>query len=258
MFKEEDHPRDKGGKFAEKGGSSGEKLAEAIKQYSDDPARDLAAAGLPSGEKPKGKSAKERENNLKPRGQTDLPQGVSKAEYIQSELGVSPQRAQEYADALDAYSDNKYSEIRAFQQGEHVKDAERIRKISDDLEDYIKKAPRWNGGETFRGVGLTDEQLAAYTIGSEHDMLGVSSWSNDISVAKDFAGNDFGKRRAVIFHSKTQHKGTAIRHLVEEEHHDENEVLVSKESKYRVKKIERVAPKNVFDIARTHIYLEEV
>lgn len=54
MFREEDHPRDGDGKFSEKGGGpAGEKLAEAIKQYSDDPARDLAAAGLPGGEKPK-------------------------------------------------------------------------------------------------------------------------------------------------------------------------------------------------------------
>lgn len=51
MFREEDHPRDKGGQFAEKGGGEKGKLADAIKQYSDDPARDLVAAGLPSGEK---------------------------------------------------------------------------------------------------------------------------------------------------------------------------------------------------------------
>lgn len=53
MFKEEDHPRDKAGQFAEKDGGEEGKLAEAIKQYSDDPAHDLAAAGLPRGEKPK-------------------------------------------------------------------------------------------------------------------------------------------------------------------------------------------------------------
>ncbi len=71
MFREEDHPRDGDGKFSEKGGerlsqedrislyrrlgkeapiSIGEKRADEIKQYSDNPARDLAAAGLPSGE----------------------------------------------------------------------------------------------------------------------------------------------------------------------------------------------------------------
>ena len=36
MFREQDHPRDSGGKFTDKGASDGEKLREAISIYSDD------------------------------------------------------------------------------------------------------------------------------------------------------------------------------------------------------------------------------
>lgn len=37
MYREEDHPRDRDGRFTEKGASEGEKLREAVGIYSDDP-----------------------------------------------------------------------------------------------------------------------------------------------------------------------------------------------------------------------------
>ncbi len=192
-------------------------------------------------------------NDLPPRGQIDLPRGMSKSEFIQQELKVDAKKAEDFEKALTAYSDNDYTDIRAYQRGERVDNLNRIKIISDNLEEYIKRAPRWNGGETFRGVGLTDEQLAAYTIGSEHDMLGVSSWSNEPNIANEFADyyhEEEHKANAVIFHSTTQTRGTAIRHLSKE--YSENEVLVSKESRFKVLR------RNVDKEGRTHIYLEEV
>lgn len=40
MYREEDHPRDRDGRFTEKGASEGEKLREAVGIYSDDPEAD--------------------------------------------------------------------------------------------------------------------------------------------------------------------------------------------------------------------------
>lgn len=227
-WNEKDHPRgqpDNAGQFVEKGGGNR-----------------------------KNRGAKAWNNNLTPRGQTDIPPGCTKIGYVQKELGVSYERAQEYVDAIDAYADdNRYSAIRAFQQGQSVENQEEISKISRDIEDYIKKAPRWNGGETFRGVGLSDKELQKFTVNSEHNMKGVSSWSNEITIAEDFANEYKSYGYAVIFHSPTQNKGTAIRHLSKYPGSSgENEVLASKESKYKVLKREPDAHN------RIHIYLEEI
>lgn len=47
-FEESAHPRDGDGKFTEKGGAvAAEKTADAVRKYSDDPARDLKEMGLP-------------------------------------------------------------------------------------------------------------------------------------------------------------------------------------------------------------------
>lgn len=105
-------------------------------------------------------------------------------------------------------------------------------------------------------VGLTDEQLETYTVGSELDMLGLSSWSSDIVIAENFADDNLRFGNAVVFHCTTQAKGTAIRHLSNLEREDE--VLVSTESRYRVIKVERIEPKNIFNNVRVHVYLEEV
>ncbi len=40
MYREEDHPRDRDGRFTEKGASEGEKLRKAVGIYSDDPEAD--------------------------------------------------------------------------------------------------------------------------------------------------------------------------------------------------------------------------
>ena len=41
MYRKEDHPRDRDGRFTEKGASEGEKLREAVGIYSDDPEADV-------------------------------------------------------------------------------------------------------------------------------------------------------------------------------------------------------------------------
>lgn len=195
-------------------------------------------------------------NGLPPRGHVDIPPGVDKADYVADELGISKEIAERFVAAIDAYSDNRYTEIRAYQQGKPVKDTEDIAQISEDLENYIKAAPRWNAGETFRGIGLSDKDLVLYKKGSVHDMQGVSSWSNEPAIANDFADEYRINRHmnnAVIFHSQTQNKGTATRHLSQYPGpNGENEVLVSKDSRYRV------TDKKTDNKGRIHIYLEEL
>lgn len=173
-------------------------------------------------------------------------------DFICLELNVSIEEAKKYVEAIFYYTDKFYhvKAIREYQQGKNIHNKDQVAKQEQALEQYIEKAPKWNGGETFRGVKLTDDDLKRYTIGSERDMLGTSSWSSSEDVAKEFSDDGpFSERKRVIFHSNTQKNGTSVRHLSPLAYEDE--VLVSKRSKYRVTKIEK-------DSGIYHIYMEEI
>lgn len=189
-------------------------------------------------------------NDLPPHGQLDfIPREDELYSFVAKELNIPEDRAMAYTDSVMAFTDDLYSDIRAFQRGEIFDDG--IKEISDNIEEYIKKAPRWNGGITYRGISMSDTQLAQLAEGYIFNMGGTSSWSDQIANAQEFASRHIGgeKVNSVIFHCETQGKGTAIKHLSVYEH--ESEVLCSKESRYIVEKIEG-------DYGIFHIYLKEV
>lgn len=185
----------------------------------------------------------------------NIPSGMTKERFVAKELGVDEFKAKEYADAIYSYTLSDSGAIREYQQGGEA--SVYIRTIERDIEDYIAKAPKWNGGETVRGIRLTDDELLEYSVGSIHDMRGTSSWSSEIVIAQEFADHEGdqkekGKTNAVIFHSPTQHNGTSIRHLSHYPNEGgENEVIVSKQSRYKV--VRRSKDKD----GRVHIFLEE-
>ncbi len=200
----------------------------------------------------KAKSNKPFENNLQPRSHVDIPSGETKERYVAKELGVGIERAKDYVESLRIYTDDDYSIIREYQQGKTVNNEKFIKYIADNIEEYIKKAPRYNGGETFRGVGLTDEQLKTFTVGSEHDMLGMSSWSTKKENAEFFANKNSQfsiDKKPAVFHCDTQDKGTSVKHL--SKYKSEDEILVSKDSRYNVLRVREID-------CITHIYLEEI
>lgn len=47
MFREDEHPRDKSGKFTDKGAGEGEKLRKAVSIYSDEPEKDTPPQKVP-------------------------------------------------------------------------------------------------------------------------------------------------------------------------------------------------------------------
>lgn len=195
------------------------------------------------------------EKSPKQSSHRDIPSGTTKERFVAKELGIDEFKAKEYADAIYSYTLTTSGAIRKYQQGGEA--SARIRKIERDIEEYIAKAPKWNGGETVRGIGLTDDELSEYSVGSIHDMRGTSSWSSEIIIAQDFADwegdrKEKGKTNAVIFHSPTQHNGTSIRHLSRYPDEDgENEVIVSKQSRYKVVRLSKD------NDGRVHIFLEE-
>ena len=200
----------------------------------------------------------EWDNDLPPRGQ--VTQKMSEDDlydFVAKELRIPIEKATEFTDAVMSYTDigsDIYGEVRRFQRGENLNymSLEDIIKISDDIEDYIKKAPRWNGGETFRGVTVSDDELKTFIPGKTVEMGGTSSWSDNPKIANDFANHNISYERpnAVIYHCDTQAKGTGIRHLSVME--IESEVFCSKSAKYEVLKV--ISDEE----GKTHIYLKEV
>lgn len=194
-------------------------------------------------------------NGLPPRGH--VQEKIEEDEvynFVAKDLGISVEEATKYTDSILEFSDTEYRNIRHYQQGKvpDVVDGKNVKILSEHIEEYIQKAPRWNGGETFRGVSLSDESLRALMPGYEFDMEGSSSWTSVQTIAKEFVEKRVTPERPnpVVYHCKTQSKGTSIRHISVYE--EENEVLCSKESKYKVISLKR-------DINNvTHIYLEEV
>lgn len=100
------------------------------------------------------------------------------------------------------------------------------------LENYIDKAPKWRGGITYRGLDLTTMQMDSIKVGENFKMGGTSSWTTDYKIAEVFSS------KKAIFVSKTQEKGTSIK--FGSAFSDENEIVVSKNANYKVRRIERL------------------
>ena len=264
MFDESKHPRDNDGKFTDKNGESysdgvNERIKWAKENGIDLPLNldgsvdDLKLQKLQDSDiSPNDDSA--WKNDLEPRGHLKFSVEDDKLyDYVKNDLGISFHVAVEYVDSVLEYTDNNYKKIRAYQNGETVEDEARIKKIADNLEQYIKKAHRWNGGETTRGISLSENELDKYVPGYEFKgMRGSASWSSNFRTARDFAlrnSNNYGGK-AVVFHSDTQNKGTSVTHL-SMLGGMEKEVLVSKDARYRV-----VDRKDDGEII--HVYLKEL
>lgn len=197
------------------------------------------------------------DNNLPPRGQVTeiIPEGEH-ASWVAKELGISQEEATRYVDAVIQFTNadsEVYSDIRRYQRGEPLQILTEVdaKELSEDLEAYIAKAPRWNGGTTFRGSTVPNAELAEYQPGYTVTMGGMSSWSATQDVSRDFAVGNISQDRpnAVIYHCETQTKGTGIRHLSVNE--NEDEVLCSVESAYRVVRTE------TDNEGIVHVYVEE-
>ncbi len=169
-------------------------------------------------------------------------------QYIADELGVSIEKAEEYYCAIERWTGCTYKGIRAAQQGLTANPL--YKQYANSIEEYVEKAPAWNGGETFRGIGVSNSEYANLT--KVGDIISVSegtlaSWSSSKSEAEAFLEGTGDKKR-IIFHCQTQSKGTSIAHLSE---HDEKEVLVSSKALYKVNSVNDSG-------YVTYVYVEEV
>lgn len=144
--------------------------------------------------------------------------------------GVSEPAAQEMADAVKSFTGDDYKIIRAVQNGAKT-GSPAERRLAEMCEEYIEHAPKWEGGTTYRGINVPPSKANSYVKGAILDVnRGTASWSSTLATAEEFSTHGYGVQ--VVFACETQRNGTSIRHL--SSYKSENEVLVSKKSRYEV------------------------
>lgn len=169
------------------------------------------------------KAAKVQKSHVTPE---DVAAAGGPAAYIEKELGVTPERAKEYADAVTGWSGSDYSAIRKYFLGTLGKiHGDWIDKRAEDLQSFIEAAPKWDGGTTYRCEG--GHHAAGLVVGQTFTAEAPASWSTSKTSA-----SAFGK---TMFICKTQKKGTSIQGF--SGFANEKEVLVGKDAKYKVTKI---------------------
>ena len=193
-------------------------------------------------------------NNTPQKGHVYLDSSTeeSKKAKISELTGVyDKQKINDYYNAAYGFSYQWDYEIRRYQSGlldhtfvsRHGHSYEEIKKRAEDLEEWIDRSPKWDGGTTYRGMCLSKKQLGDLIdkLLSEEGagMLGASSWSTREQTSRDFSEVGYHdeitpyelKTKKVILVAKTQKNATSLRYL--SRFKGEYEVLSSQRNRYR-------------------------
>ena len=193
-------------------------------------------------------------NNTPQKGHVYLDSSTeeSKKAKISELTGVyDKQKIDDYYNAAYGFSYQWDYEIRRYQSGlldhtfvsRHGHSYEEIKKRAEDLEEWIDRSPKWDGGTTYRGMCLSKKQLGDLIdkLLSEEGagMLGASSWSTREQTSRDFSEVGYHdeitpyelKTQKVVLVAKTQKNATSLRYL--SRFKGEYEVLSSQRNRYR-------------------------
>nr|DAU76908.1 MAG TPA: Putative ADP-ribosyltransferase Certhrax [Caudoviricetes sp.] len=166
---------------------------------------------------------------------------------------ITTKEAQQMYDSVYAFTGSEYTAIRAAQSG-NSSNRSAARK-GEHIERFIDASPKWEGGELYRGMNISNEQAASFKAslqkGSSVSMNGVSSWSSKQSMAESYTRGSGEKFIFVL--PKTKH-GTSIEHL--SNFPGENEVIVSSKSNFVIKNLQ-TKKKRGSRQAVTYVYMEE-
>ena len=193
-------------------------------------------------------------NNTPQKGHVYLDSSTeeSKKAKISELTGVyDKQKIDDFYNAAYGFSYQWDYEIRRYQSGlldhtfvsRHGHSYEEIKKRAEDLEEWIDRSPKWDGGTTYRGMCLSKKQLGdlidKLTSEEGAGMLGASSWSTNKETSTYFAGVGYHdeitpyelKTQKVVLVAKTQKNATSLRYL--SHFKSEYEVLSSQRNRYR-------------------------
>ena len=217
-----------------------------------------AGAGSAGGSGEAGGSSAAEESTMAttPGGHKPYMKGQELFDYTAKELGVSQQEAKDMIKEVSGYTDGYATDMRNWQQyGDgyilNEMTSKEAKTMSEQCEKFIKLAPKWDGGELYRGISLSEDEAdkllddISFSM-KPFDMKGTSSWSSDKSIADDFGGMNDG---TVILRTPGTKKGTSIDHI---SNFSQSEVLISRDARWDVKRIN-----GSIDDGYLEIYLEE-
>lgn len=184
------------------------------------------------------------------REQTEHPEketGETASDFIARLTGADDEAALQMEDAIDRYTSNIYEDIRDHQV--NGGGSAGVKLWSRYIEEFIEAAPKWNGGTTYRGMVVDDSTLAefveAVTSGHAIDMRGTSSWTTKEKIAQDYSYLG-AKGNKVIFRCRGPQRGTSIKPISQVQ--VEEEVIVSKDARWRVVSSESSNGRIIFDV----------
>ncbi len=151
--------------------------------------------------------------------------------YLSQVANIGLGKAKSMVSAIRGYTNGDFYNIRIKKNDFFVKKAEL-------LEEFIDKSPKFNGDILYRGSHVP-KNLAVFTkmkVGSVIGMRGISSWSSEQKIAKQFSSSTPGDKNYFFEMVGGTNKGASVSFV----HDSEQEVLVSGKSKFKIESIEEV------------------
>lgn len=163
-----------------------------------------------------------------------------RVQKIMDDTGVDHATAKLMEKAVQDFSHEWDTEIRAIQQGQIVRiHKHKIADIATNanyIEEYIAKAPKWAGGTVYRGIAVTPDtyrQILSDLKGGNMNMLGTASWTTNPKMAQLYSKpKNTATSERIVFKIQKQTRATSIKHLSVWQ--AEDEVVSSKLNRYGI------------------------
>lgn len=163
---------------------------------------------------------------------------------IMSQAKVDAEKADFMYESIRDFSFGSYQDMRTVQMGgtdiwDLRYSVKELKKRVDACEEFIEKSPKWNGGTTYRGMHISEEQMQSLREKMEKkepiDMQGMASWSTSKDMAISYTYPTPKTPIRVILETDDAQNGTSIAHI--SIHPTEREILCSMRNKYVIKEI---------------------
>ena len=177
--------------------------------------------------------------------------------YKENGVKISDKKSKEIYNAVKDFTGSDYSEIREIQRNGiekflknhpklNKKAANNYKKMADNLDDFLKNAPRYTEETIYRGIDINENMVSEiFKEGKTFLDEGVSSYSNIAGEARQH-GN--------VVLQATNKSGISVKAF--SSYSAESEILIPKGTKYMVKNI--VKEKTDFGRTIIKIFMEEI
>lgn len=123
---------------------------------------------------------------------------------------ITYEKAERLYHGIQDFSGERYAEIRDAYNNPSAPKEDKI--LMEFVDEYIHNAPKWSG-KVYRGIQVSSATAKAIIKNKKVDMLGPSSWSSEIEVARSFAHVYGVEDTHMIFVLSENKSGASITHL---------------------------------------------